>query len=261
MEWLDTKPVIFADKYRIECLSPATFPGALRVIKESFCQDEYVSIGSEVNKNPIAAEELLELCADAALDSVSLVAVEVNTNEVVSVAFNKIQVQSMSGSEKPFFEVFAEERCTQESSRSLIQFMATVDGRCNLFDKYGVDCSLEIMFLATLREHRHKKLGMILCKYSVELAKKIKDGPVGKLTVQDLGPKYSMLKSREPFGTYPKICQAIWTSIGSQKIGKVLNFKVHLTVPLKEFIFEGKPYSERIGDENAFCEVAAFPLY
>lgn len=117
------------------------------------------------------------------------------------------------------------------------------------------------MFLATLREHRHKKLGMILCKYSVELGKKIKDGPVAKLTVQDLGTKYSMLKSRELVGTYPKICQAIWTSLGSQKIGKVLNFKVHLTVSLKEFIFKGKPYTERIGDENAFCEVAALSLY
>ncbi|CAK1586313.1 unnamed protein product [Parnassius mnemosyne] len=261
MEWGNSKSVIISDKYRIECLSPATIEGALRVIKESFCQDEYVSIGSEVNKNPVAAEELLELCADAALDGVSLVVVELSTEEVVAVAFNKIQVQSSSVSEKPFFEIFAEERCTQESSRSLIQFMAIVDGRCNLFEKYGVDCSLEIMFLATLREHRKQKLGTLLCKYSVDLARKLKDGPITKITVDNLGPKYKMIKPREPNKTYPKICQAIWTSIGSQKIGKALDFTVHLTVPLKEFVYDGKPYTERIGDDSAFCEVVAKALY
>ncbi|CAH2244515.1 jg17988 [Pararge aegeria aegeria] len=122
-------------KYRIESLSPTTFPGALRIIRDVFCQDENVSIGSEVNKNLKAAEELLELCADAALDGVSLVAIEINTGEVVSVSFNKIQIQTTDASEKPFFDIFAEERCTQASSRSLIQFMANVDARCNFFKK------------------------------------------------------------------------------------------------------------------------------
>lgn len=63
-----------------------------QVIRHAFCLDEAVSIGSEVNKNPIAAEELLELCADAALDGVSLVAIENTTGEEVAVAFNKLQV-------------------------------------------------------------------------------------------------------------------------------------------------------------------------
>lgn len=50
-----------------------------------------MSIGTEVNKNPAAAEELLELCADAALDGVSLVAVTTDTREVVAASFNKLQ--------------------------------------------------------------------------------------------------------------------------------------------------------------------------
>ncbi|XP_034831087.1 uncharacterized protein [Maniola hyperantus] len=247
-------------KYRIESLSPTTFPGALGVIRDAFCQDEYVSIGAEVNKNPKAAEELLELCADAALDGVSLVAVEVSTGEVVSVSFNKIQIQTLDASEKPFFEIFAEERCTQASSRSLIQFMANVDARCNFFEKFGVDCSLELMFLATLREHRKKKLATLLSKYSIDVARKVKDGPFAPIEVKDLGPKYSHLQPRKPIETYPKICQAIWTSEGSQRIGKALNFTVHLTVPFSEFVFDGKTYSDRIGDDSAFCEVAALIL-
>ncbi|XP_050351908.1 uncharacterized protein LOC126774425 [Nymphalis io] len=246
--------------YRIESLTPTTFPGALKVIKEAFCQDEAISIGSEVNTNPKAAEELLELCADAALDGVSLVAVNVKTEEVVAVAFNKIQVKTSDASEKPFFEIFADERCTQASSRSLIQFMADVDGRCNLFEKYKVDCSLEIMFLATFREHRRQNLGTQLCKCSIDLGRKIKDGAITPINVDDLGPEYSHLKMRKPIDTYPKICQAIWTAEGSRKIGRTLNFTVHLAVSLSEFVFNGKTYAERIGDEAAFCEVAALSL-
>ncbi|KAI5645490.1 hypothetical protein NE865_02577 [Phthorimaea operculella] len=256
MEWCTTDN----GKYRIESLAAATLPGALKVIREAFCQDEAVSIGSEVNKNPVAAEELLELCADAALDGVSLVAIETATGEVAAVAFNKIQVAVSDSSEKPFFEIFAEERCTQASSRSLIQFMAEVDGRCNLFQKYGVDCSLEIMFLATQRQHRRQKLGYILCKTSIELAKKLKNGPVSTITLQDLGPEYSSMKPRTVPKNIPKICQAIWTAEYSQKIGKALNFTVHLTVEMKEFVHNGKTYADRLGDQSAFIQVAALTL-
>ncbi|XP_059053971.1 uncharacterized protein LOC131848205 [Achroia grisella] len=257
MEWCTT----VCGKYRIESLSAATFPSALEVIRVAFCQDEFVSIGCEVNINPKAAEELLELCADAALDGVSLVAVAIDTGEVTAVAFNKIQVAATDSSEKAFFEIFAEERCTQGPSRSLVEFMANVDARCNLFEKYEVDCSLEIMFLATKREHRRRKLGQLLCKVSLDLAKKLQQGPVSKVTLEDLGTKYSMLQPRSPTTKYPKICQAIWTSEGTQRIGKNLNFIVHLSVPFKEFVYEGKSYADRIGLESSFCEVAAKPLY
>ncbi|PZC84318.1 hypothetical protein B5X24_HaOG205513 [Helicoverpa armigera] len=252
MEWFTTED----GKYRIESLSAATFPGALRVIREAFCQDESVCIGTEVNKNPVAAEELLELCADAALDGVSLVAVATDTGEVASAAFNKLQVATSDSAEKPFFEVFAEERCTQASSRALIEWMAEVDGRCNFFEKYNVDCSLEIMFLATLREHRYHKLGTVLCRISIELAKKLKNGPVSQMTVQDLGPNYSNMVARKPVAKIPKICQALWTAEPTQKIGKVLNFEVGIRVSFNEFYYDGKSYSERLGKE-VFAEAAA----
>lgn len=116
------------------------------------------------------------------------------------------------------------------------------------------------MFLATLREHRKQNLATILCKVSIELAIKLKEGPVSSMTVEDLGPKYAIIKPRKIVAKTPKICQAIWTSVGSQKVGKALNFTVHLTVPFSEFVFNGKTYSERIGNESAFCEVAAISL-
>ncbi|XP_026316899.1 uncharacterized protein LOC113228000 [Hyposmocoma kahamanoa] len=257
MEWCRTED----GRYRIESLSAATFPGALEVVRNAFCQDEVISRSSEINKNPLAAEELLELCADTALDGVSLVAIENTTGEEVAVAFNKLQVPATNASEKTFFEIFTEERCTQDSSRSLINFMADVDGRCNLFEKYGVDCSLELMFLATLREFRDKKLGSILCKMSIELAKKLKNGPVSKMTIQDLGPKYCNMPSRAVTTKYPKMCQVIWTSEISQRIGRNLGFEVVIKEPLSKFVYKGKTFAERIGDDSLCCEVAVLLLY
>lgn len=116
------------------------------------------------------------------------------------------------------------------------------------------------MFLATRREHRKQKLATLLCQISIDIARKFKDGPVAPMKVEDLGYKYSHLKNRNLINKHPKICQAIWTAEGSRKVGKALNFTVHLTVPFSEFVFNGKTYSERNGDEAAFCEVAALSL-
>lgn len=253
MEWYTTE----SGKYRVESLSAETFPGALKVIQEAFCQDEAVSIGSEVNKDPAAQEELLELCADAALDGVSLVAIEVSSSEVVAVAFNKLQVQSP---EKTFFDVFVEERCNRPSSKSLIQFMSNVDARCNLFEKHQADCSLEIMFLATFREHRKQNLGTILCKLSVDLARKLKNGPVSKITLKDLGSKYSHMKPREVTNKVPKICQAIWTGEFTQRIGSKLGFNVEVKALMSEFNHNGKTYADRLGDQAAYSEVVSLVL-
>ncbi|GBP49435.1 hypothetical protein EVAR_38203_1 [Eumeta japonica] len=234
-----------------------------RVIREAFCPDEAVCVGSDVCNNPQAAEELLELCAYAALDGVSLVAIYIPTGEVVAVAFNKIQVPADDSTEKSFFERFAEERCTQESARSLINFMANVDERCNLFEKYeypfryNVDCSLEIMFLATLREHRRHGLGTLLCKESIRLAAKLRNGVVHGMTPEDLGAKYSNLLPQELPKTYPKICQAILTSKASQKVGAALDFTVDLRVSYEEFVFDGKTYADRIGPLSPCCELVS----
>ncbi|XP_063382079.1 uncharacterized protein LOC134668560 isoform X2 [Cydia fagiglandana] len=238
MEWYTTE----SGKYRVESLSAETFPGALKVIQEAFCQDEAVSIGAEVNMDPAAQEELLELCADAALDGVSLVAIEV------------------SNGEKTFFEVFVEERCNRPSSKSLIQFMSNVDARCNLFEKFETDCSLEIMFLATLREHRRQNLGTILCKLSVDLARKLKNGPVSKITLKDLGSKYFHMKPREVTNKVPKICQAIWTGEFTQRIGAKLGFNVEVKALMSEFNHNGKTYADRLGDQAAYSEVVSLVL-
>lgn len=64
----------------------------LQVLREGFIPHEATCVGLEVNKDPLAAEEMLELCADAALDGLSLVAIATDTGEVVATVFCKLQV-------------------------------------------------------------------------------------------------------------------------------------------------------------------------
>ncbi|KOB70819.1 Uncharacterized protein OBRU01_10678 [Operophtera brumata] len=125
--------------------------------------------------------------------------------------------------------------------------------------RLGVDCSLELMFLATLREHRQKKLGYLLCKYSLDVGRRLTTGPVSHISLEDLGPKYSHMKPREVTTKIPKICQAIGTSIATQKIGAALNFTVYLRVSFTEYEYDGKNYVERNGFDP-YCEGIAQAL-
>lgn len=130
-----------------------------------------------------------------------------------------------------------------------------------VISRYNVDCSLDLMFLATLQEYRKQKLGTLLWQYSIEVARKVRDGSVVTISVADLGPKYSHLRKPKPLDTYPKICQVLATVKGTQKIVKKCKFKVHLTVSYSEYVFDRKKYTEHLGDENAVYQVAALPLY
>lgn len=75
-----------------ESLTDETLEGALDVIRKSFFICENVSKGVDLTSEPGASKELEELCLHAAKDGVSVVAVDVDSGDVVGVAFNKIQV-------------------------------------------------------------------------------------------------------------------------------------------------------------------------
>ncbi|KAH0555026.1 hypothetical protein KQX54_014777 [Cotesia glomerata] len=75
-----------------ESLTSTALEGALNVIRESFFPEENVCIGCDIQSEPGASEELEQLCMHTAKDGVSVVAIDVNTMEVVGVAFNKLHV-------------------------------------------------------------------------------------------------------------------------------------------------------------------------
>lgn len=116
------------------------------------------------------------------------------------------------------------------------------------------------MWLSVLREHRGHNLATLLCKSSVDLAKKLKGGPVSTFTVEDCGPKFAYLKSRDVVAKVPTVCTSIWTSEFTRRIGKKLGFEVLERVPMSMFIFNGKSYADRLGDEAAYSELVALEL-
>ncbi|XP_074109069.1 uncharacterized protein LOC141533875 [Cotesia typhae] len=88
----DSQALGFSNEGKIE-IQPLTFrtlKGALSIIKEIFYADESLSKGCGVSYERGAAEELESLCRNVAADGLSVVAIDVNTREVVGVVLNKI---------------------------------------------------------------------------------------------------------------------------------------------------------------------------
>lgn len=117
------------------------------------------------------------------------------------------------------------------------------------------------MFIATLQGHRQRGLSKLLTKQSIEQARKVRDGVIAIINPQDLGAKYSHIPPSGELKTYPKLCQAIFTSYISQKLGHSLNFTIDLKVPYTEFVYNDKTYADRIGPESPYCELVSIVLY
>lgn len=231
-----------------ESLTSETLQGALRVIRESFFKYESVSNAVDLLSEPGAAEELEELCLDAAKDGVSVVAIEVATGQVVAVSFNKIQILPPAGA-KGSFEKFVE-NCKHASSRALVEFMLDVDSRANIFEHHNVQTILEIMFIATLPSHGRRRLGELLAAASVEIARQLKSGNDVKTPVEING--VATIANRN---AVPEICSAICTSNYSYKLFGKVGFDTLITAQYTEFEFKGKKYSQRIGEEHKSCAV------
>ncbi|CAK9818132.1 hypothetical protein ANTPLA_LOCUS9642 [Anthophora plagiata] len=238
-----------------ESLTTDTLEGALNVIRKSFFIYESVSRGVDLLSEPGATEELEELCLDAAKDGVSVVAIDVNTGEVVGVAFNKIQVLKNS-TEKSAFEIFSE-NCKHKSSKALVDFMINVDARINLFRHYNAECIFEIMFLATLPGMQKRRIGEVLVSSSIEVANELKrNGITVKIpvTVNDDNTMQNL-------EAIPSLVSAIMTSNYSQKIAAKCGFESLVTVGYDQFNFNGKTFSERIGKEHQNCVLVAKRLF
>lgn len=78
---------------------------ALRVLQEGFYPFECVSIASNVPKNPKAVAELNILAAECIKEGVSVAAIDNQTNKVIGVSVNKIQV-CKSLLSKIYFQTF-----------------------------------------------------------------------------------------------------------------------------------------------------------
>ncbi|XP_062565868.1 uncharacterized protein LOC134228101 [Armigeres subalbatus] len=210
---------------------------SMDVLRKSFFLNECVCIGSEVNLDLQAQVDLEQLCLDVGRSGTSLIARHVPSNKIVGVSFNVLQTPSAPG-DLNYFETFRDQHCISESSKNLMQYMITMDGKVNLFEKFNIDCLFEIMFLATLPEFEGKGIGSALVSCSIELAKLLKDGQATENLPDDSKHKR------------PKLVSALFTSKISQRVGMKNHFEAINEVPHAEFVFRGKTYTDRIGPEH-----------
>ncbi|KOX73397.1 hypothetical protein WN51_14443 [Melipona quadrifasciata] len=237
-----------------ESLTNDTLEGALDVIRKSFFIYENVCKGVDLLSEPGASKELEELCLETAKDGVSVVAVDVNSREVIGVAFNKIQLLN-SSSKKSAFEIFSE-NCKYKSSKALVDFMINMDTRINLFKHYNTDCIFEIMFLSTLPNYQKRKIGELLISTSIEVAKQLKKRNIVKIPV--IINDDNKIHNLEAL---PNLVSALMTSNYSQKIAVKCGFENLMSISFEEFEFKGKTFSERIGNEHRNCVLVSKRLF
>lgn len=130
--------------------------------------------------------------------------------------------------------------------------MIHVDSQINLFKHYYVNCILEIMFLATLPAYGKRRIGEMLITSSLELGKELKRGENVRIPITINGSN-----DVTNADVVPALASAIMTSNYSYQIAKKLHFDVLLEVSYDEIEFNGKKFSERIGQEHRRCALVA----
>lgn len=122
-----------------------------------------------------------------------------------------------------------------------MDFMIDVDSRVNVFEKYGVDCGVELMFLTTDPKFTKRSIGLKLTEFTLEMTREMKN-------------------STDVSAKKPKIVMAMWTSPISNRIGTILEFDELYHCPYSEFEFKGRKLSDWMGDQNAKAVLAAKAL-
>lgn len=127
--------------------------------------------------------------------------------------------------------------------------MIAADAEYDVFEKLNLDCTCELMFLATLPEWERKGIGRALTQYTIELTRELKSGDAA---FREMNPT---LQSRRPMAV-----TALWTSMFSQKLGKDLGFQVLTTIPYTRFSYAGKTYEQRLGPPHSTCQHVIYLL-
>lgn len=235
-------------RYEFVSLTNETLPAAMNVMRRAFFGEETVSIACELPNNPEAAAELEDMIIHAAEDGVSIIAVEAATGEVAAAAINIFELAPQLQESDYFIDYQA--KCKTPNAKYLLQFMIDMGNELDIFKHYQVDVLLEIMFMATLKEHRGHGLAKALFQCSIELAKQLKDG-------NDVRTMLSGVPKPLPL---PKLVTALCSSFITQKIAQQLGFENLKMVDFHKWTFNGRSFADVIGPETPATSIDCFVL-
>ncbi|CAD6217791.1 GSCOCG00011395001-RA-CDS [Cotesia congregata] len=236
-------------KIEIQPLTYRTLKGALSIIKEVFFADESLSKGCSVSYDRGAAEELESLCTNVAADGLSVVAIDVNTREVVGVVLNKILTRSPKN-KKSGLEVFGE-NSKHKASKCFADVNINIESRVDLFDLYKVNCILEMTFLTVKKNQQRKGIAGLLVSSSLKLASGLRRGVAKKTSVDFNRPSVNNANA------IPSLVSGTFTSTYSQKIGDKLGFDNIMEVSYDDVIFNGQKLSTKLDNIQKFARIAA----
>ncbi|XP_076384175.1 uncharacterized protein LOC143262195 [Megalopta genalis] len=245
-----------------ESLTENTLEGALEVIWKSFFTNESICKVVNLISASCSARALMELCVEIARDGVSIVAVDVKTEEVVGVVLNKIKILrdhpvqrdplTNPYGQKSWLERF-NDNCIHHAARGYVDFLIAIHSKINLFKYYNIDCIMECMFLATLPEMQQQKIGEGLVCVSVEVANALNNGQQVKVPLFYTGIN-SMIHN---FLSIPKLVTAIMTSNYAQIIARRCRLKVLERINYRGFRYGDVSFRKRIGKEHRDFTVVA----
>ncbi|KAL1449690.1 hypothetical protein WDU94_002174 [Cyamophila willieti] len=176
---IDATTLHNTDEFQFQILHPSCssdLEESLLVLRQSFFPLETVHRAVKASENPLAIDELEQLCRKTAQDSVSVIAREKSTGKICATAFCKIQIKPSPGNPGSFDEIAASFK--QPESLAIMDYMIQVDGKVDLFGQYSTDTLYELMFLGTMPEYCGRHLGKDLTRACLQVASQTSAGAV-----------------------------------------------------------------------------------
>lgn len=134
-----------------------------------------------------------------------------------------------------------------ENTRKLLDVWKYIDSKIDFFHEYNVKRIFNLGFGTVLPEYRDKKIASILCSFALEMFNDWYQNPEKALFIPE-----HLRHSPPELATY------IVTSRYSQKIDENSQSAERiLIIPNKDFVWNGKSFADRLGDQNSFSALGA----
>ncbi|XP_063988981.1 uncharacterized protein LOC135168573 [Diachasmimorpha longicaudata] len=210
-------------------------------IQQKSMRQENVALGVGLYEEEGGPEAMKNVFYEVIKDNCTIVAIDVRTEEVVAVSFNKLHAPLAIGEADPLEEV-VKNHVTARSSLALIEFLSDVESRVDLFNRYNTTGAMEIFYVGTDPKYRGFRIGHGVVAASLTLARDLKKRETGECAV------------------IPEVAFGVFTSNYSQRIADILKFEWLEAANYSDYEYWGKTMAERIGNEHKCAKLGALRL-
>ncbi|KAF7285017.1 hypothetical protein GWI33_012332 [Rhynchophorus ferrugineus] len=161
-------------------LTKDTLPKALETMQKSFYVHENVCLAFDTPNQPESFPEIDGLLIRAAVDGVSIVAIDKITGEIAGAAFNKLEEPEQS----EFYPEYLK-NLRYSASKGVTIWMYDIENMFDIFDYCKVNSLLEIMFVGILPSFRKRGIAKKLFEISIDIARELKVGNNVKVSLDE----------------------------------------------------------------------------